>query len=107
MRSCTDTHVHVTANRADDDTRLFVVYSPSPKKHPRTSPVTVDANSGCFLIGTAQNTHVKWTKKSVCVAVAVAAAAKMVGASVVRYLNWWRGSPEWKMNYWLIKPICR
>lgn len=30
-RSCTDTHVHITANRADDDTRLFVVYSPPPK----------------------------------------------------------------------------
>lgn len=30
-RSCTATRVHVTTNRADDDTRLFVVYSPSPK----------------------------------------------------------------------------
>lgn len=50
---------------ADNDTRLFVVYSLSPKRnHPGTSPVPADANSGRFLIVTAQNTHVKWTKKT-------------------------------------------
>lgn len=89
MRLSADTHVHVTANRAGDNTRLFVVRSP-PKKHPRTSPVTVDANSGRFLIGAAQKTHVKWTKKCLCgCGGAAVAAMAVVGASVVRHLNWW------------------
>lgn len=66
MRARARTHVSTSpliGADDDDDAGLFVVYSPPPKNIHARHPATVDANSGGFLIGTAQNTHVKWTKK--------------------------------------------
>lgn len=49
------------------------------------SAVTVDANSGRFLIVPAQNTHTVNGPKKKNVYVLV----EEVGVSLVRHLNWW------------------